>query len=801
MGTIDTHALRRILCSVEKPGRYAGGEMNAVCKTSAAVRMAISYPDLYEVGMSNHGIRILYDRVNRVEEYACERVFAAAPDFEAALRREGIPLFTLESRLPLRELDLVGFNLAHELVYTNVLQILDLGGVPLLRGERGDDMPIVVAGGAAASNPGPMEDFIDAFFLGDGEEGIVEKLDVIAAGRRQGLSRSAIIEALAGVQGVLLPGGKGAVRRVYRSAAPWTVERPVIPSMRITQEKAVVEVTRGCFNLCKFCHAGYYDLPCRSYDDGLLADAVIRAVENTGYSELTLSSLSISDYRGLVPLLNRVFPWLTRNGVSLSLPSLRVDASTIPIIEFTSDVRKSSLTFAVESGSDAMRARAHKRLDERDLLEIAAFAAGRGWRHLKLYFMIGLPGCDEHDEAESIRSLIMKILAAGGKRLELNITVSPFIPKPHTPFQRERQMSMEYFDETVKALKRSLPRRVAVKNHDVRASTLEGVMSRGDGRLGRAILRAYLDGCRLDSWGEHFRYDLWISALDAETPHWREYLDRRGPDELLPWERVSTGREKLVGLMERRRAERRPRRSMRGEELDTAEIERAYGDFTRKYAVAARARLVFAKRGELRYVSHNDFVEVIRRALRMAHVPVAYTQGFNKRERLAFGFPLPLGLESEAEICDVDLFGELDADGAIEAVSSKLPGGARLVRARVLSDDENGSVMSAVRAVAYRIGADSAGALDSLRRFLNERRPFSKKTKSGVREIEFDRVVLDAAFDAGGALLTVSAGGESSVRIDEILSVPAGGDMPLCAYSVVKTAQFALDGNALREIL
>ena len=346
MGTIDTHALRRILCSVEKPGRYAGGEMNAVCKTSAAVRMAISYPDLYEVGMSNHGIRILYDRVNRVEEYACERVFAAAPDFEAALRREGIPLFTLESRLPLRELDLVGFNLAHELVYTNVLQILDLGGVPLLRGERGDDMPIVVAGGAAASNPGPMEDFIDAFFLGDGEEGIVEKLDVIAAGRRQGLSRSAIIEALAGVQGVLLPGGKGAVRRVYRSAAPWTVERPVIPSMRITQEKAVVEVTRGCFNLCKFCHAGYYDLPCRSYDDGLLADAVIRAVENTGYSELTLSSLSISDYRGLVPLLNRVFPWLTRNGVSLSLPSLRVDASTIPIIEFTSDVRKSSLTFA-----------------------------------------------------------------------------------------------------------------------------------------------------------------------------------------------------------------------------------------------------------------------------------------------------------------------------------------------------------------------------------------------------------------------------------------------------------------------
>lgn len=801
MGTIDTHALRRILCSVEKPGRYAGGEMNAVCKPSAVVRMAISYPDLYEVGMSNHGIRILYDRVNRVEEYACERVFAAAPDFEEALRREGIPLFTLESRLPLHELDLVGFNLSHELVYTNVLQILDLGGVPLLRVERGDDMPIVVAGGEAASNPGPMGDFIDVFFLGDGEEGIVEKLDVIAGGRRRGLSRSAIIEALASVPGVLLPGGKGAARRVYRSAAPWSVERPVIPSMRVTQEKAVVEVTRGCFNLCKFCHAGYYDLPCRSYDDELLADAVIRAVENTGYSELTLSSLSISDYRGLVPLLNRVFPWLTRNGVSLSLPSLRVDASTIPIIEFTSDVRKSSLTFAVESGSDAMRARAHKRLDESDLLEIAAFAAGRGWRHLKLYFMIGLPGCDEHDEAESIRSIIMKILAAGGKKLELNITVSPFIPKPHTPFQRERQMSMEYFDETVKALKRSLPRRVAVKNHDVRASTLEGVMSRGDEKLGRAILRAYLDGCRLDSWGEHFRYDLWIAALDAETPHWREYLDRRGPDEPLPWQRVSTGREKLVGLMERSRAGRRPRHPKRGEELDTAAIEQAYGDFTLKYEVAARARLVFSKKGELRYVSHNDFVEVIRRALRMADVPVAYTQGFNKRERLAFGFPLPLGLESEAEICDADLYGDLDAESAIEAVSSKLPGGSNLMRARVLGDGETASVMSAVRAVAYRIGADSAGALDSLHRFLNERRPFSKKTKSGVREIEFDRVVLDAAFDTDAALLTVSAGNESSVRIDEILSVPAGGDMPLCVYSVVKTAQFALDGGGLREIL
>ncbi len=428
---IDDLTLRRVLCGVEKPARYAGGEVNAVIKDDASFRMAIAFPDLYEVGMSNSGIQVLYTAVNSVAGAACERVFAAAPDLERNLREMEIPLFTLETRTALHSLDALGFNLSHELLYTGVLQILDLGGIPLVSADRADDHPLVLAGGECASNPAPMSDFVDAFFAGDGEEGIIDMVSVLMKAGK-GAPRAEKLRLLDEVEGVYIPSlhhvpvsgrpaegdDKKVRRRAYRSAAPSSPLRPVVPSIRIAQERAVVEITRGCSNLCGFCHAGFYELPYRALDPADVRRAVFTILENTGYSELTLSSLSVSDYRHLIPLLNDIVPDLTRMGVSLSLPSLRVDTDTLPILKNISGVRKSSLTFAVESATEELRRRSNKKLTAADLKEIVGAVRDMGWKLIKLYFMIGLPGSRDADEAGDIIALLKELHAIGRKRLE-----------------------------------------------------------------------------------------------------------------------------------------------------------------------------------------------------------------------------------------------------------------------------------------------------------------------------------------------------------------------------------------------
>jgi len=468
MNRLDRLLIERHILEVQKPARYIGGELNAIIKEKADFHMAISYPDLYDVGMSNNGIRILYDIANKREGVACERVFAVADDFEALLRKENIPLYTLESFIPLCELDLLAFNLSHELLYTNVLQVLDLGQVPLLSSERDDSHPLVIAGGEAVSNPFPMSDFIDAFFVGDGEHGIGDIIEVIESSKKENLKRGDILKRLGEIEGVLIPSeysisyngidtesieGKTVKKRVYRDCELIDPLKPIVPNMRITQERAVLEIARGCSNLCKFCHAGYYDLPYRKYDQEMISDRVFEIISNTGYNELTLSSLSISDYRSLTGLLNRIIPGLTEQGVSISLPSLKVDKRTVPIIEIISDVRKTSLTFAVESASEEIRGLANKKVAEEDLLDILRSVFNRGWRKVKLYFMIGLPGCEEFDEADAIIGLLKKVLKVAGKGKDINVTISPFVPKSHTPFQWARQMDMEYLDSTILRIK------------------------------------------------------------------------------------------------------------------------------------------------------------------------------------------------------------------------------------------------------------------------------------------------------------------------------------------------------------
>ncbi|MBN1531177.1 MAG: DUF2344 domain-containing protein [Spirochaetes bacterium] len=721
MAVIDPAVIEGLLHRVQKPARYMGCELNLPERGEVRMRMALSYPDLYEVGMSNNGIRILYDIANSVDGVSCERVFAVERDFEEVLRDSGVPLYTLESLTPLCQLDLLGFNVSHELLATNILQILDLGGIPLLRRERRDGDPIVMAGGEAVSNPLPLFDFIDLFFIGDGEEAIAEIAAAVMEARGQCLPRQGLLASLASIPGTLAPGVQGrgrAVRRVYRGPMR-DPARPIVSNMRITQERAVVEIARGCPNLCNFCHAGYNDLPYRAYPHREAADRVLEILANTGYDEVTLSSLSVGDYRALGWLLNEILPGLTERGVTVSLPSLRVDTATLPFIEIISEVRRTSITLAVESGSEEMRRRANKRLSGEHLVAMAKRLRRLGWKVLKLYFMLGLPGCNEHDEAASIIALLLRLLDATERRMDFNVTLSPFVPKPHTPFQRERQMDTDYFRGAVERIKKGLPRRITIKSHDLKASRLEGVLARGDERLGRVILESYRAGCRLDSWSEFVRYEIWERNLEELVPGWESFLERRREGEPLPWEIVDPGYGGLIGRMadRSRRGECMRMRETRYDAAVDAEAVRAARErFSLRYATAARYRIRFARTGMMRFISHMDFVEILKRGLRMAGAPVTFTQGFNKREKIATGHPLPLGFQSLWEIADIELFRPLD-ENFLDILAGKLPEGICPVEGRYI--EKGGTVMAATAAAEFRVdfaeGAPADEAAERLR--------------------------------------------------------------------------------------
>jgi radical SAM-linked protein len=778
-------AWNRILCSVEKPARYAGGELFATIKSNPIVRIALSYPDLYEIGMANHGIKVLYDVANRIDDVACERVFTAAPDFASRLKESGFPLCTLETRTPLSLCDCVAFNLSHELLYTNVLQILDLGGVPLRSRDRHDGDPVVIAGGEATSNPAPMSAFIDLFYIGEGEEGFAEIAGSLKDAKLKGLSREATIAALESIEGIYRhSSGRTTTRRVYRGV-PLDPLHPVIPSIRITQDRGVIEVMRGCANLCKFCHAGYTMLPCRHFDYKEAAQRARDLVMSTGYDEITFLSLSTSDYRGIIPLLNEILPEFNAKGVSLSLPSLKVDMRTLPIIEAVSNVRKSSITFAVEAASDEIRARVHKKLSIEELMEIIGTVFDGKWEMVKLYFMIGLPGFREYDEASAIVDLLLRIDDRGHRRKKINVTVSPFIPKPHTPFEREEIADERYIRDTIERIKRNLPRRITVKNHSIEGSVLEGLLARGDEAVSDAIESAYFKGAILDSWEEHVRYDIWRSTIDDTIGDVSKYYAARDDDEPLPWGRVLSGYEPLVRAMKSRVSDGKAGNRPYPEALDTARIAEGFERLKTRYEVKCRARITIEKTGRSRFISHLDFIECVKRGLRIIGFPVSFSQGFNKHERIGAGFPIPLGIESVAETIDVDMYDAFTFDPSCDQ-SLFFPEGIRIRTMRLLDGKE--SVMSESAALSFDVFCADR-MRDCMKDRITHGGALLKKGKDGVmREIPMSDAVLSWS-DNGHLSLVLPAGG--GVRIDALIAQLSGEDDAPAKCRVVKTAQLS----------
>ncbi len=794
------------LILVQKPASYTGGECNSIVKEKVIVRAAVCYPDLYEIGMANNGIQILYSRANELEDAACERVFAPGTDMFDLLKKEDAALFTLETHTPLNKLDLLGFNLSHELLFSNVLMVLDSGKIPLLSRDRSETDPIIMAGGSCASNPFPMADFVDVFFAGDGEDGFPQVLKILAEGKKRGLSRNQLIMETEKADGVLLPRnysfeyrgrqvlsvtGPVVRKQSWQGTEPSDPVRPVVPSIRTSQDRAVMEISRGCFNLCKFCHAGYYDLPYRAYDHTAVAAKIRELLASTGYNELTLSSLSVGDYRHLVPLLNEILPELTEHGVSVSLPSLKVDKNTLPVIKCISDVRRSSLTFAVESGSPEIRALAHKRVREEELLQILEHVFENGWNLVKLYFMLGLPGCDQTDEASAVIELLKKINSLPNRRKEIHVTLSPFIPKVHTPFQRAVQKDSDYFLEQTVRIKQSAPRCVKIKSHNIRASVLEGVFSRGDARLGEVILAAYRKGCRFDSWTEHFRYDIWQECLNSILPWWPEYLAERSEDEILPWSVISTGREKLLAAMVRRTC----CPAVQPDSIpvpvpDTAAFDRAMERFKEKYAVTGKVRLTLSRTGTAAYIPHIDFGEIIKRALRRAGVPVSFTQGFNKRERLTMGPALSVGVQSLQETVDADLYRETDFAVLPEKLTAFMPAGIRVLSAETPDPEMR---LQDINAVSYEV-TGSPELMAKAAENLLMKPSFIKKGKKCEKEIPFDEAVLSYSLKQDETLcFTLKAGQEGSMRMDSImLQLLNAENIDVSEFKITKTGQHIL---------
>lgn len=838
MNSRGEEGFARIIESVRRPSSYIGSEVNSVRKDRASISasIALAFPDLYDLGMSHAGLKILYHVINASPGLAAERVFAPDDDFAQALAREGMALPSLETKTPLSQFDVVGFTIPYELSYTNILWMLGLSGIPLRAADRGDSSPFVIAGGAGVYNPEPIADFFDFFFMGDGERGAVEIMMAVA--ETKGEPRPERLRKFAKIPGVYVPSffrpeyapdgrivkvaplveGYDKVTRVFLptlSESPHPFDAPP-PFGKPVHDRLNVEIDRGCTQGCRFCQAGTTYRPARERTPDEVVKIMDAALEQTGYDEASLTSLSAGDYSRIEDLITRLMDRYEESKVSLSLPSLRSTTVTDGMIRQIGRVGKSGFTITAEAGSQRLRNVLNKKVDDESILRVARQLLEGGWQSLKLYFMIGLP-TETDEDVEGIFALSERLagLSAGRKTFRnINVSVSNFVPKPHTAFQWQGQETIEALqskrDRLFAMIRKN--RRLTLKWHNSQMSHMEAAFSRGDRRLCAVVEAAYKMGQRMDAWTERFRFDVWTKAFAECGLDSRHYANRTfGLDDTLPWDHIDTGLSKryfrkewdnaLAGVVTGDCKTDKCLACGIDPKKCFAPYEAEYKPTEKHPATQAESvgiyRLYFRKAGLCRFLSHLELRSALIRAIRQAGVAVKYSEGYSPHPKITFGPALKLGVESMEEIIDIHLCGAVNTADMLRRLNAALPEGIFFFEAQPLASGAKG-LSSLIAGFEYDVvfssGYDASALKDAVDKFNSAPSVIFRKEKEGnVKETELKSVVSPIKLDAAAGSIRMNVRFDQikgSVQANDVVSAMfPGGAVP--AFRVVKLRNIA----------
>jgi radical SAM family uncharacterized protein/radical SAM-linked protein len=803
---IKDNITKDLLPFIIKPGRFIGNEPGAICHPfENRVSIALSYPDLYDLGMSNLGLQILYHIINKSSNGRAERVFAVPEDAAAIMREKNIPLFSLESKTPLKNFDLLGFNSATELNYTNILDMLDLAGIPLQANDRSEDDPLIAVGGGCAFNPEPLADFADFFFLGDAEEGILEIIDCL--GQNKDSSREDKLLELSKIQGVYVPSfyrpeyndaGKFLLlkklqpdvslkikaRIVKEIKSEYYPIQPVVPLIEAVHDRLAVEIMRGCGHACRFCQATVLYKPARARKVDDILRQVQTSLEKTGYDEVTLLSLSSGDYKEIEDLVRRLAVKLKNKHIAISLPSLRITTLSLELADLITSNQKSGLTFAPEAGTERLRKVINKPLNEETLFEVLSEAFSKGWQTIKLYFMIGLP-TESKEDLQGIADILNKLVRISDKyrgKRSFNITISTFCPKSHTSWQWERQISIEETEQKRDFLRKAVRNRnIRLKFHDPAVTWLEGVMGRGDRRLGKVIQKAYRLGARMDGWKETFDLSVWQKAFEEENLNPNIYLAERSTGDKFPWDHIEKGlsKESLLKDLAKSRGLLDIVKSLDKEEVETEvkapqkkkEVKPTitYGRAPKTIKASAdatvpqsRLRIQWGRSGLMRFLSHLDNMRVLERTFRRANLPISFSQGFRPHPKFSFGPPLTLGFTSEAEYIDIQLETPIQ-QYMVNSLTREFPSDFRLIGTKVVLG-KTSSLASKLNLSVYQVELPSPlEVVKEMTQNILDKKEFTliRETKTGPVNVELRNAIIDLECkenESGKTILTMKTG-------------------------------------------